>query len=1014
MTQYERQRRRHIQFVTAFVLVLFLASGLFFTEPVRASRASSVPLVLGELPYQKVVAHSLTDKAQLLVNVANGNVILQTQDLHINGLGPALSIIRYFNDLGTGSGMVGSHDTLSIGPDVHVTQNADGSATYQGSSGFQVTYPSNGTGGYTTPASYTEATLAAVNSGGWTLTFHKTSEVYTFNGAGNQVKDASANGEAINYAYNTNGTLASATDTQGRVTTFTNYSGTNVGTITDPNGRTVRYTYTNGQLTGVTDAMNNTWQFQYYDTRGNLNQIVDPRGYTTTLTYNASNRIALIKYNDYTTAATTWTYTYNSGNTIITDPLNHQTTYAYDASGRVTSIVDGVGASHGATWDGNNNQTASIDPSSYATTLAYDSLNNLTSTQNPSLANGTPGAKQTYVYGNTVHPYSPSSSTDSQGNLISYSYDTNGNLLSASSTGAGSTTQTIQGDSNVSGGTINCGAQPGEVCTSTDANKNVTSYGYDSLGNVVTVTHPGSVGKDTYTYDNLSRIQTHTDGNGSTGTFSYDNFDRLIKMAYAKDGSVVDYSYDQDGNMTQRDDGSGQTLWTYDGYNRVKQLRQTNQSALNYTYDNAGNLITEQGPAGILTYSYDNANQIAGVNQSVDGANETFVFTNGRPTTVYVPGNITETISYDRAGRQISIQAVRGNTTLISYSATYTNSLGADMQLIQSETNNLTGVTTNYSYDGLNRLTSASGTGTGTNSYTYAYDNNGNRTQFSHNGSYSAIFGYNTANELTTAGGAADGTYDQQGNQTSLGTGLSFGYNPKNQTTSFTPQGGATSNANYLDADQADRTQIGGTSEQNGLLGLYSDTSNGTSTYYTHLPSGIKQVLGEVIGTTPYYYLTDIHGSVVAVVDGSGNVANTYKYDPYGNTLSSTGSIANPFRYESGYYDGQTGLYKFGERYYNAVDARWTQLDPSGKNPGYIYAGDDPVNLIDPSGTDFTGCLAAGLSYTGSLASFAAAGISYFSSAIDGPAGVALGLGFGGAGLAALGAGISHTKACSS
>ena len=49
-------------------------------------------------------------------------------------------------------------------------------------------------------------------------------------------------------------------------------------------------------------------------------------------------------------------------------------------------------------------------------------------------------------------------------------------------------------------------------------------------------------------------------------------------------------------------------------------------------------------------------------------------------------------------------------------------------------------------------------------------------------------------------------------------------------------------------------------------------------------------------------------------------------------------------------------LYKFGERYYDPSTARWTQLDPSdapldthGWNR-YIYAGNDPINFIDPSG----------------------------------------------------------------
>jgi RHS repeat-associated protein len=65
----------------------------------------------------------------------------------------------------------------------------------------------------------------------------------------------------------------------------------------------------------------------------------------------------------------------------------------------------------------------------------------------------------------------------------------------------------------------------------------------------------------------------------------------------------------------------------------------------------------------------------------------------------------------------------------------------------------------------------------------------------------------------------------------------------------------------------------------------------------------------------------------------------------------------NAWRYASGYYDVSTGLYKFGIRYYDATMGRWTQRDPVGGsltetvkvNP-YVYAGDDPVNMVDLGG----------------------------------------------------------------
>lgn len=931
-----------------------IAVGIVYLISGSAS-ATTPPLVLGELSYQKLLSFPLTSNAGLEVNVADGNLIMKTQDMNVSSNGPSMNVTRYFNDLGTSSGIVGSHNTLSLGPDVHITGNGDGSATYQGPSGFKVTYPSNGSGGYTVPANYTDAALTTVSGGGWKLTFNKSGEVYTFDSSGNEIQDASANGQATTFTYS-GGLLSTSTDAQGHVLYFTNYTGSNVGKVSDNTGRYITYTYTSGQLTGYQDEMNNTWSYQYYDTRGNINQITDPRGYTDTLTYDSSNRITSVKFNDFTSAATTWTFTYNSGNTVVTDPLSHQTTYNYDTSGRVTTAVNAIGDSYGASWDPNNNKTSSVAPSTYATTLAYDGSNNLKSIQNPTLAGGNPGAKTTYNYSPTSHPYLPSSSNDAAGNLITYSYDTNGNLMSAANsaaggTGMGTTTKAYQGDPITGGGTTNCGAQPGEVCSSTDANSHTTTYTYDGSGNVTQIYQPSPLGTLYYTYDSLSRPATYIDGNGSKTTYTYDNMDRVKQLDYAADASQVKYIYDSDGNIIQRNDGVGQTNWYYDGYNRVTKVSQSGKADITYTYDNAGNLHTETGPAGTTTYTYDNANQIASIYQSNGSATTTFGFSQGHVTSVSLPNGVTESIGYDRAGRETSIVSTKGTATLVSYTGSYINSTGNDTALLQTETNGVSGVTSNFGYDGLNRLTADSATGTGANSYTYTYDNNGNRTQYSHNGTYSAIYGFNSANELTTAGGAASGSFDNNGNQTSDGTGLAFAYNAKNQTLSFTPPSSSAVSATYLDAGQTGRATIGSTTEQNADLGLYSDTTGSTTTYYTHLPSGTNQTIGETIGTSNYYYLTDLRGSVVKVTDISGNVQDSYTYDPYGQTLSSSGTVANPYGFQGGYKDSSTGLYKFGERYYNPIYATWTQLDPTGQSASYIFAGNDPINQEDPTGT---------------------------------------------------------------
>ena len=172
----------------------------------------------------------------------------------------------------------------------------------------------------------------------------------------------------------------------------------------------------------------------------------------------------------------------------------------------------------------------------------------------------------------------------------------------------------------------------------------------------------------------------------------------------------------------------------------------------------------------------------------------------------------------------------------------------------------------------------------------------------------------------------------------------------------MTPTGGSAVSLAYTGLGQALRITNGAVSQVNDQLGLNEDTGS-PNTYFTRDPSGA--MLGERRSGS-YYFLHDGLGSVVAVTDTSGNVVSTYSYDPYGNATSTTGSLYQPIRYAGGYWDGTSSageaLYKFGQRYYDPSTGRWTQIDPVD-NPldqhgwnQYDYAGDDPINMVDPSG----------------------------------------------------------------
>jgi RHS repeat-associated protein len=281
--------------------------------------------------------------------------------------------------------------------------------------------------------------------------------------------------------------------------------------------------------------------------------------------------------------------------------------------------------------------------------------------------------------------------------------------------------------------------------------------------------------------------------------------------------------------------------------------------------------------------------------------------------------------------------------------------------------------TTTYGYDYFGRLTSASSSGGSTNSYAYTYDVNGNRTSQTVNGS-STYYLYNAANELCWSGstnptgyscttqpsGGKSYTYDTNGN-TLTGANNSFAYNNKNQTSAVTPNGGSGINMTYTGPGQARRTAAGSSSYVNDALGVASEGS----TYYTRDSSGT--VLGERNpsgGSGNYYFLFDGLGSVVGVCDATGVVKDTFKYSPFGESVAASAPIADPWRFQGGYFDSQTALYKMGERYYDQSLGRWTQLD-SVNDPldthgwnRFIYTGDDPANFVDRTGIARTPCTA--------------------------------------------------------
>jgi RHS repeat-associated protein len=232
---------------------------------------------------------------------------------------------------------------------------------------------------------------------------------------------------------------------------------------------------------------------------------------------------------------------------------------------------------------------------------------------------------------------------------------------------------------------------------------------------------------------------------------------------------------------------------------------------------------------------------------------------------------------------------------------------------------------------------------------TWGYDAAGNRLSSTVLGGEHVSYTYGGGNELLSKNdGTTTTTYSYDGNGNLLGSspnGASSTYNPKNQTTKI-----GSDSFTYSGAGQKDLVQINADTAVYTGLGLSTYTDGGTTSHYVRCSCGLLNDERTPDGKK-YYYLFDGLGSIAGMTDSTGSEVNRYDYDPYGVMLhqQEQSGFTNLFKFAGGQYRSSTGLYKFGQRYYNPNLGRWTQLDPAGT--GYVYAGDNPVNAVDPSGT---------------------------------------------------------------
>lgn len=818
---------------------------------------------------------------------------------------------------------------------------------------------------------------------------------------GNVVKAYDGNGNATIISYSDNfGSADSNATTNSTPSQITGYSTFAFPTsTTNPLSWTsyIQYDYFTGQMVNAQDVNGIVSKTIYNDALDRPTQTVSAIGTAneiqTSIEYDDANRRVektsdLFTLND--NLARTESYYDGLGRTVETrdykdgDYVSVKT--EYDALGRV--------------YRTSNPYRPSRSESLLWTTSTFDALGRVVSVETPD------GAEATTSY---------------SGNAVTVT-DQAGKLRRSITNALGWLTRVDEPNSSNQLGTVSSPNQPTNYYYNTlglmvrvnqgDQNR---YFMYDSLGRTLRVKQPeqsansalntsGNPDNNSWsigmTYDNNGNVLTTTDAKDTTVTFTYDELSRVETKTYEDGTPTVTFYYDGAGLSSVPDYSKGKTTKVsnslseskytqFDVMGRVLQAQQITDGTTytsSYEYTLAGDLKQEIYPISgrVVKTSFDGDGQISRIyGQATSSATErtyanTFMYmADGRIEKLRLGNGLWEAAKINNRLQVTEFLMGHGSASGDLWKHTYEyGELQTNGTVDTSKNNGDIGKQTlsynglanpfvqTFKYDSLSRLTEAKETNNSNQTWKqgFGYDRYGNRTSYEKYSGSTQL----TLNDVTNPGVdddtnhllSTDGyTFDENGNMTVDAEGRQFTFDGNNKQTEVKDDQDTTIGHYYYDGEGRR---------------VKKATAAGTTIFVYSLGRLIAEYSTETPASNPTtsYTVTDQLGSPRVIVNAWGAVVSRRDFMPFGEEIAADGTYRTTTQKYgqtdrvrqkfTGYQkDEETGLDFAEARMYQNLHGRFTAIDPllaSGKSVDpqtfnrYVYVMNRPLILTDSTG----------------------------------------------------------------